>query len=165
MKKLMMAAIGLMMAMSANAQYLNESGKVFSQDKWYVGISTSGLDLNWNKISKWSLNLQAKGGYLFADDWMVLGNIGWETQADAPNFFKAGAGIRYYFESCGIYAGLIGNYMHYDEWNEFRPEVHVGYAYFLTGKLTIEPEIYYQQTTKSGGSSGIGLRVGFGLFF
>ena len=35
MKKLMMAAIGLMMAMSANAQYLNESGKVFSQDKWY----------------------------------------------------------------------------------------------------------------------------------
>ena len=33
MKKLMMAAIGLMMAIGANAQYLNESDKVFTQDK------------------------------------------------------------------------------------------------------------------------------------
>ena len=47
MKKLMMAAIGLMMAIGANAQYLNDSEKVFTQDKWYVGASLSGLDLNY----------------------------------------------------------------------------------------------------------------------
>ena len=50
MKKLMMAAIGLMMAIGANAQYLNDSEKVFTQDKWYVGASLSGLDLNYHLL-------------------------------------------------------------------------------------------------------------------
>ena len=76
MKKLMMAAIGLMMAVSVNAQYLNDSDKVFSQDKWYVGASLSGFDLSWHKASEWTLNVQAKGGYMFLDDWMLTGRLG-----------------------------------------------------------------------------------------
>ena len=45
MKKLIMAAFGLMMAIGANAQYLNQSEKVFTQGKFYVGASTSGAAL------------------------------------------------------------------------------------------------------------------------
>ena len=40
MRKLMMAAIGLMMAMSANAQkVLNESTTPFEESKFYIGAS------------------------------------------------------------------------------------------------------------------------------
>ena len=68
MKKLMMAAIAMLMAVSANAQYLNSSEKVFSQDKWYVGASVSGASLNYHKGSDWKLDVDAKAGYLIADD-------------------------------------------------------------------------------------------------
>ena len=50
MRKLMMAAIGLMMAMSANAQkVLNESTTPFEESKFYIGASLSGLTLNYSK--------------------------------------------------------------------------------------------------------------------
>lgn len=165
MRKLMMAAVGLMMAISANAQYLNDNKNVFSQDKWYVGASVSGFDLSWHKYADWTFDLQAKAGYLFIDDWMVTGQLGWQAQTDVPSFFKIGAGLRYYFESCGIYAGVSGNYLHWDDWNDFRPELNVGYAYFLTGKLTLEPEVYYEYSTDNSDNSGFGIRLGFGLYF
>ena len=72
MKKLMMAAIGLMMATSVNAQkVLNESTTPFEESKFYVGASLSGLTLNYSKASDWSFGLSAKAGYLFLDNWMV----------------------------------------------------------------------------------------------
>ena len=165
MKKVLMAAIGLMMAASANAQYLNDPDTPFSKDKWYVGASASGLDLSWHKSIDWKFNLDLKGGYLFIDNWMVTGRVSWEAQTDMPSVFKGGAGIRYYFDSCGIYAGLSGNYLTCDDWNDFRPEVNVGYAYFLTGKLTIEPEVYYEYSTDHHDNSGFGFRLGLGLYF
>ena len=74
MKKLMMAAIGLMMATSVNAQkVLNESTTPFEESKFYVGASLSGLTLNYSKASDWSFGLSAKAGYLFLDNWMVDG--------------------------------------------------------------------------------------------
>ena len=165
MKKLLMAAIGLMMAVGANAQYLNDSGKVFEQDKWYVGASLSGLDLSWHESTDWSLGVQAKAGYLFIDDWMITGVLGYENATNASSSVKLGAGLRYYFENCGIYLGASGNYYHFVGYDDFRPEVNVGYAYFLTGKLTIEPELYYEHSTKCNDYSGFGLRLGLGLYF
>ena len=49
MKKVLMAAIGLMMAVSVNAQYLNDSKTPFSQGKFYVAASTSSFGLNYSK--------------------------------------------------------------------------------------------------------------------
>ena len=165
MKKLMMTMVALVMAISANAQYLNDSQKVFSQGKWYLGTSFSGLDLAYQKASDWTLQLQAKGGYLFTDDWMIIGQATYLAQTDYPTAIELGAGLRYYFESCGIYAGVTGNYKHSDNYNDFLPELNVGYAYFLTGKLTIEPEVFYEISTKSSDHSGFGLRLGLGLYF
>ena len=45
MKKLIMAAIGLMMAVSVNAQYLNDPETPFYQGKFYVGASASSASL------------------------------------------------------------------------------------------------------------------------
>ncbi len=165
MKKLMMTMVALVMAIGANAQYLNDSEKVFNQGKWYVGASVSGLDLNYHKGSDWVLDLHAKGGYLVADDWMVTGVVGYQAQTDFPSLITLGAGLRYYFESCGVYAGATAKYVHCDDFSDFRPELSVGYAYFLTGKLTVEPEVYYEHSTKDSDYSGFGVRIGFGLYF
>lgn len=166
MKKLMMAAVALLMAVSVNAQtYLNESSTPFGQDKWYVGASTSSLGLSWHKASKWNFNLDAKGGYLFMDNWMITGKLGYTKQTDYPSYFNFGAGVRYYFDKCGVYLGASGNYRHMDSYSDFLPELNLGYAFFLTGKLTLEPELFYEISTKSSDYSGFGLRLGFGLYF
>ena len=165
MKKLMMAAIGLMMAIGANAQYLNDPKNVFSQGKCYLAASASGASLSYHKGTDWNLNLQAKAGYLIADDWMVVGQMGYEAQTDLPDAIQLGAGLRYYFESCGIYAGATAKYTRCDDFSDFRPELSVGYSYFLTGKLTVEPEAYYEHSTKDSNYSGFGFRIGFGVYF
>ena len=165
MKKIMMTLVALVMAISANAQYLNDSEKVFSQGKFYVGASTSGAALSYHKASDWNLNLQAKAGYLLADDVMFVGQLGYEAQTDFDDIIQIGAGLRYYFESCGVYAGAMAKYVKCGDFSDFRPELNLGYAYFLTGKLTIEPEVFYEHSTKSSDYSGFGLRIGFGVYF
>ena len=42
----------------------------------------------------------------------------------------------------------------------------VGYSFFLNRTVTIEPEIYYNQSLKDHNDySGFGLRIGFGIYF
>ena len=66
-----MAAIGLMMATSVNAQkILNESTTPFEESKFYIGASLSGLTLNYSKASDWSFGLSAKAGYLLTTGWL-----------------------------------------------------------------------------------------------
>ena len=166
MKKLMMVAVALMMAVTVNAQrYLNDSGTPFTQNKWYVGASLSGLDLSYHKCEDWHLGIQAKGGYFVADNWMLAAQHSYNKYTDVPAATQLGAGLRYYFDNCGIYIGGLAKYAHCDDFSDFRPELSVGYAYFLTGKLTIEPEVYYEHSTKDSDYSGFGLRVGFGVYF
>ena len=148
MKKLLMAAVGLMMAMSVNAQYLNSSEKVFYEGKWMIGASTSGLDLSWHKGQKWNLSLDAKAGYLYG-----------------RSSVNVGAGLRYYIEENGIYVGAGCKYAHTDGIDDLLPEANVGYAFFLSRHITIEPEIYYELSTKCSDYSGVGLKLGFALYF
>ena len=165
MKKIMMTLVALVMAISANAQYLNDSEKVFSQGKFYVGASTSGAALSYHKASDWNLNLQAKAGYLLADDVMFVGQLGYEAQTDFDDVIQIGAGLRYYFESCGVYASATAKYVKCGDFSDFRPELNLGYSYFLTGKLTVEPEVFYEHSTKNSDYSGFGVRIGFGVYF
>jgi hypothetical protein len=165
MKKLLMAAIGLMMALSANAQYLNSPENVFYQGKWMIGASASGLDLSWHKGQKWNLDLEAKGGYLLVDDWMITGKLGYNNSTYGHSAFLVGAGMRYYIEQNGIYVGVGGKYAHTEVFDNFLPEANVGYAFFLSRHITIEPESYYELSTKCSDYSGLGLKVGFALYF
>jgi hypothetical protein len=165
MKKLLMAAIGLMMAVSANAQYLNVSEPVFYQGKFMIGASASGLDLSYHKGEKWRLNLDAKAGYLFIDDWMVTGKLGYDNSTYGHSSFNVGAGLRYYIEQNGIYVGAGAKYAHTNGIDDLLPEANVGYAFFLSRHITIEPEIYYELSTKCSDYSGFGLKLGFALYF
>ena len=162
----MMAALGLMMAMSANAQYLNDSQTPFEQGKFYVGASTSSLNLSYHKSNDWSLGLQAKAGYLFLDNWMVVGMLDYRNIGSGSSVTtQLGAGARYYFSSNGIYASLLAKYAHTTGFDDFQPEISAGYAFFLNRHVTLEPEIYYEHSFKDTDYSGFGLRLGFGYYF
>ena len=165
MKKLLMAAIGLMMAMSVNAQYLNGSEPVFYQGKMMIGASASGFDLSYHKGAEWNLNLDVVGGYLFLDDWMVTGKFGYDNSTYGHSSFNLGAGLRYYFEQNGIYLGAGVKYAHMNGIDDLLPETHVGYAFFLSRHITIEPQAYYELSTKSSDYSGFGVKLGIALYF
>ena len=165
MKKLLMAAIGLMMAMSVNAQYLNSPEKVFFFFFWMIGASASGLDLSWHKGQKWNLSLDAKAGYLIVDDFMITGKVGYNNSTYTHSSVNVGAGLRYYVEENGIYVGAGCKYAHTDGFDDLLPEANVGYAFFLSRHITIEPEVYYELSTKSSDYSGVGLKLGFALYF
>ena len=163
-----MAAIGLMMATSVNAQkVLNESTTPFEESKFYVGASLSGLTLNYSKASDWSFGLSAKAGYLFLDNWMVLGVFDYQNNGSGEYVTtQIGAGVRYYFERNGIFVGLTPKYSHQPGIAEFKPEINVGYAFFLNRTVTIEPEVYYNQSLQSHSDySGFGLRLGLSYYF
>ena len=157
-KKLCLVVMAIMVAIAAHAQF--ESGKK------YANVSLSGLNLSYNGSEKTSFGLSAKGGYLFMDNVMVLGSVGYKKSTDVPAQMSLGAGARYYIEQNGIYLGAGVNYLHVgDLYDDFLPSVHVGYAFFIGRYVTIEPEIYYNQSFKSHKDySTIGFRLGVGLY-
>lgn len=167
MKKLFAILLcGLLTSLSVHAQSYDEPMPPFGKNKVYVGASLTGLNLNYNNNEKWHLGLDARGGWFFEDNWMLLGNVGLDTRHNGYNTFTLGAGARYYIEQNGLYLGAGANYVHFDGTDDFRPTFHVGYAFFLNGTVTIEPELYYNQSLKNHSDySGFGVRLGIGLYF
>ena len=160
-KKLFVAAISLMMAMSANAQYLNDSKTPFEEGKWMIGASMTGFGLSYHKGEEWHINLEAKGGYLIVDNWMITGKLGYDNSTYGSSDFQLGAGLRYYIEQNGIYVGAGGKFVHAYGFDDIMPEVNVGYAFFLSRHVTIEPELYYELSTKCSDNSGLGVKLGY----
>ena len=166
MRKVLMAAIGLMMAMSANAQkYLNVSDTPFSQGKVYVGASLSSTNLSYSGLKGGCLGIQGKVGYFFADNLLGTALLSYEKQKDVPFAITLGAGGRYYIEQNGLYLGASAIYKHQDDFNDVMPSVQVGYSFFVNRTVTIEPEIYYEQSFKNHKDySTVGLRIGIGIY-
>ena len=166
-----MAAIGLMMAtVSVNAQYLNDPETPFTEGKFYVSASASSASFAYSKSTDFKLGLNAKAGYLFMDNLMVLGVVEFSGQNNFDILTtQIGAGARYYFENCGIYLGAIAKYAHVKSFetnfSDFRPELHAGYCFFLGRHVTLEPEAYYEHSFKDSDYSGFGLRIGIGVYF
>ena len=162
-KTIMMLLCGLVFSLSANAQYRYRPP--FGQDKIYFATALSGVDLRYNGSEKWNIDLMGKAGYLFEDNWMLLGQAGYDFRQKGNNAFTAGAGLRYYIEQNGLYLGAGANYVHKHKYDDFLHSVQLGYAFFLIRTVTIEPEIYYNQSLKSHSDySGFGLRLGFGIY-
>ena len=158
MKKIAFVLVALMVSVAANAQ--------FEQGKKYISTSLSGLNLSYSGSEKGHLALQAKGGYFFMDNLLATAQLGYETQDEIPDFLTLGVGGRYYIIQNGVYLGAGVNYKHSSSYNDFMPTVQVGYAFFVNGCITIEPEIYYEQSFKNHKDfSKVGLRLGLGFYF
>ena len=164
MKKFFVAIAMLAMTLVVSAQ---SSDTPFEKGKIYVGAGFSGLNLNYNSNTKWNFDINARGGYFIEDNWMLLGEFMWGIRQKSDNSFKLGAGARYYIVQNGLYLGAGARYAHQgSEYNDFVPNVNVGYAYFLNHYVTIEPELYFDISTKSFKDySGFGLRVSLGVYF
>ena len=157
-KKFILVLMAMMVSLAGNAQF--ESGKK------YLGASLSSLNLSYNGMDEGSFGIEAKGGYMFEDNWMVTAQFGYSKKHDMPSTVSAAIGARYYIVQNGLYLGASMSYMHAgDSYDDFLPGVQLGYAFFLSRTVTIEPEIYYNQSFKNHGDySTIGLRVGLGVY-
>lgn len=160
MKKIFLLLTVFFVGMSAHAQ--------FEKDKMYLGASLSGLDLSYSGLSKLNLTAQAKVGYMIEDNWMVMAQAGIQRVGgeNSSTALSAGVGGRYYIVQNGLFLGANANLVHASKsYNDFVPAVEVGYAFFVSKTVTIEPSVYYRQSFKSHSDySTIGLNIGVGIY-
>ena len=187
MKKLMMSMVALMMAMSVNAQYLNDSKTPFEEGKFYVNAAWSGSTLSYSKSTDFVFGIGAKAGYFIIDNLMGVAIADFNSSGSF-DFMKTqlGVGARWYFDTVGIYVGGIAKYVYTKEtkdvntlindqvvlihtlhpsFNDFRPELNAGYTFFLNRNVTVEPEAYYELSFKNNDYSGFGVRLGLSYYF
>ena len=158
-KKIAVVAWGLMVSVGAHAQF--ESGKQ------YCGASLTGLNLSYNGSEELSLGIQAKAGYFFEDDMMLLAQAEYKHSGleGVKDYWALGAQGRYYIEQNGIYLGAGMKLIHTGSYNDVMPGVEVGYAFFVSKQVTIEPAVYYDQSFKNHSDySTVGVKVGIGIY-
>ena len=155
MKRIAFIVVALVMAIAANAQ--------FEQGKGYIGASLSGIDVS-NQTKEFHLGLNAQLGYMFQDNLMALGTFGWDHWDKSGDNFVLGAGARYYMVQNGLYLGGSLKYKHAEGYDDLLPGVQLGYAFFLGRTVTIEPEFYFDMSTKKFDYTCYGLRVGLGIY-
>ena len=155
MKKIAFVIVALLMSVAANAQ--------FEKGKGYLGASLSGLDLS-SQAKHFHFGFDIKAGYLFADNLMATAQVGYNHLEDSKDTFLFGAGARYYIVQNGLYLGASMKYKHAYEYNDFLPGVQIGYAFFISRTVTIEPELYMDFSTKKFEYSCYGLGIGIGVY-
>ena len=158
-KKIAVVALGLMVSVGAHAQF--ESGKQ------YCGASLTGLNLSYNGSEELSLGIQAKAGYFFEDDMMLLAQAEYKHSGleGVKDYWALGAQGRYYIEQNGIYLGAGVKLIHTGSYNDVMPGVEVGYAFFVSKQVTIEPAVSYDQSFKNHSDySTVGVKVGIGIY-
>ena len=53
----------------------------------------------------------------------------------------------------------------YHNYNDLMPGLELGYAFFVSRTVTIEPSVYYNQSFKSHTNySTVGFRIGVGIY-
>lgn len=159
MKKLVVFAVAMLTTVAAHAQ--------FEQGKMYCGASLSGLNMSYNGSEEFNLGLQGKAGYLVDDNLMVLGQLSYDHSGKdgVADYLSVGAQGRYYIEQNGLYLGVGAKLVHSSSYNDVMPGLEVGYAFFVSRTVTIEPAVYYDQSFKNHSDySTIGFRVGIGVY-
>ena len=160
MKKILAIMAVVLLPFAAHAQ--------FEQGKIYAGASLTSLNLSYSGSEKSTVGLQGQAGYFVADNMLVYGQAGWNHQGKTTKYdqVELGLGGRYYILQNGIFLGANVKYAHGAfGYNDVMPGVEVGYAFFLSRTVTIEPSVYYQQSLNDHSDySKVGLRVGFGIY-
>jgi len=153
---MMLALVGFV---SASAQ--------FEADKFYLGSNLNGINLSYSDTKKLSLGIGTQAGYMFEQDWMAIGELGFDYHnSDAYNL-SLGAKCRYYIEQNGIFLSAGAKYVHqFKSYNDVVLTPEVGYCFFLNGHLTVEPSLYYDMSlTDFSKKSEFGLKIGLGWYF
>ncbi len=160
-KKIVLILMALTLSVTSFAQF--ENGKK------YLSATLSGLNVDFTGAEKWKFDIAARGGYMVWDNWMALATVGYSYRKEGRKSFTIGAGARYYVIQNGLYLGLGADYQHLDYGgntvDDFMPNIHIGYAFFLSKTVTIEPELYYKQSLNDHSNySDAGFRIGIGVY-
>lgn len=155
MKKIAFLVVALMVSVASHAQ--------FEQGKGYLGASLSGIDIS-SQAKEFHFGLNAKAGYLFADNLMATAQVGYNHWDDASDQYTLGVGARYYIVQNGLYLGASLKYKHAEDYNDVLPGVQIGYAFFVSRTVTIEPELYMDFSTKNFDKSCYGLGISIGVY-
>lgn len=159
MKKVVLSICLLCMTVAAKAQ--------FEQGKWIVNPSTTGLNLSNSDVAGTQFGLSAHVGAFIVDNTALMVGLGAEW-TDPVDHYYASVGGRYYCNWGGVYFGA-GMKLHH--WNIGSSTTNVstygevGYAFFLSRTVTIEPAVYYDLSLKHRDFSELGFRLGFGFYF
>lgn len=159
MKKVFLFIAMMAMTLAANAQF--EKGKTF------VDAELTGLNLSYNGTNKFQFGINAKMGQFMTDNWLLYGQVGYKHIGQPKtNDFNLGVGGRYYFLQNGVFMGLNAKYVHgTSNYNDVMPALEVGYAFFISRNVTIEPSVYYEQSfSDHSNRSTVGLKIGLGLY-
>jgi hypothetical protein len=165
MKKILFTACVLLTSLGANAQ--------FEKNSWVVNPTITGVEYSYSDANKNHLGLNAQGGAFVIDNVALLLKMGGDW-TKTVNMYSVGVGGRYYFSNTGIYAG---SGLYFTRWahnndreqqghrDEYGLTIDLGYAFFLSRTVTIEPAVYYDLSFKDNDLSKFGLKLGFGFYF
>lgn len=161
MRKLLMTFAVLFAMSSLNGFAQFEKGKIFS------GASLTGAGISYNSTTDLSLGLHAQAGYFFEQDWMLMAEAGFHYSDSDWQSVVLGSKIRYYIEQNGLFLGCGAQYVHgFKSYNDFMFTPEVGYCFFLSKTVSIEPAAYFNISCSDfSDRSEVGLRVGLGLYF
>lgn len=142
----------------------------FEKNKWFVDTSVTGLGLSYSKQEKTHFGFEANGGAFMADNLALLLSFGGDYGKRITDMTQVGVGGRYYFDKVGIFFGLRFKYKHFGDGvvknNDLAASFDLGYAFFLSRTVTIEPAIYYDQSLLHHRDySKVGFKIGFGFYF
>lgn len=169
-KKIALLAAIVLMPFTGFAQITLDSKGVdpFEKGKLYLGASMTGLELNYTGSTEMNFGVGAQLGYTIADNFLVFGTAEYMHYGlkSIPDQFSIGAGGRYYIVQNGLFLGANCKYVHANKsYNDIMPGVEIGYAYFISRTVTIEPSVYYQQSFKNHSDfSSVGLKIGLGIY-
>ena len=163
MKKIIVSLLFAVVSMGAFAQ--------FEKGTKYANLSLTGFGLDYCKAGGFHLGISGAAGYFVADQWMVLGQLGWNHQ-DSANEFTLGAGGRYYLKDNGFFFGdgfrygMISASTDTPTVHNFYMTPEVGYCFYLNDHVSIEPSVFvdmcfnhFKDYTK------FGLKLSFGYYF
>lgn len=169
-KKLaLMFAIALLPLTSFAQFSLDTKGlEPFEKGKVFLGASLTGIDLSYSGSSELNLGVDAQLGYMIFDNFMAFGTVGYKHSGlkGVHDQFSAGVGGRYYIVQNGLFLGANCKFVHANKnYNDVMPGVEIGYSYFISRTVTIEPSVYYQQSFKNHSDfSMVGLKIGLGIY-
>lgn len=139
----------------------------FEQGKHYIGASLTGASLSYSDRKDLAFGLSAEGGYFFADDWAAVADVGFDYANSDFQDLWLGAKARYFIEQNGLFLGCGVRYEHgWKSYNDFMVTPEVGYCFFVSKALVIEPSVYVNLSCADfSENTEVGVRIGFGIIF
>jgi len=164
MKKVLLAITFILLGVSS-------SFAQFEQGKYYIGAGVNEAGFSYDSTNKFCMGAEANVGYMFEQDWLGIADVGFKTTGSTISEITLGAKCRYLIEQNGLFLQLGAKFAHEkakgaDSYNDFLITPEVGYCFFISHYLAVEPSVYYDMSVSNfSDRSRFGLKIGLACYF